>query len=531
MTYLGNVAPLTLGIEGLTGNQNLTQIRHTQLIKATNITYESGAIQKEGGATKYNSTAISGDPIILGGWDWWPTTPLQRAIVYTNAGTLLRDTGDGTFGTTLKSSLLTTAVPVFVEGGKEAAANDRKLFVFNGNDPVQVLSGDSTTTSDLNTATDPADWGGTNQPTFGLIHEGRLWAGGNANDPHRWYYTSLTDHEDFLSGGSISIYPGEGEKLVGGISFKGRDDRALIVAFKFPSGIYIIDTSDPTIANWSVVRLSNVFGGVSVRGAIMIDDDILFIDSRGNLNLISQIGQGDLGGREISTLVADFGQFIRANYNLARLPQCRATYDAQKREAHFCLSEVGTTINNQRVILDFNRELPRFRTNDRDVAEDIWLRKNADGVPRPAIGDDAGFVWDLDQPARNKDSVGFEGRFQIPHTDFAYIDPSLAYRRKNGQFLQLILEPVDIDSTIFANIFWDGRFSETVAFESGVVGVPLGEFVLDQDRLGPLNAQTTRKRRVRGSGLRFSAEFFNSGVDQNFTISQILFYFTVGSER
>ncbi len=531
MVYSGNVASLTLGLEGLTGNQNVTQIRPTQLIQAENVTFHTGAIQKEEGATKYNSTAISGTPTILGGWDWWPTTVLQRAIVYTDAGTLLRDTGDGTFGTTLKSGLATSVVPVFVEGGDEVAANNRKLFIFNGNDPVQVLSGDGTTTSDLNTATDPADWTGTNQPTFGFAHEGRLWGAGNANDPHRLYYTSITDHEDFLAGGSLSIYPGEGEKLVAGISFKGRDERALIVAFKFPAGIYIIDTSDPTIANWSVARLSNIFGGVSVRGAIMIDDDILFFDSQGNINLISQISQGDLGGRELSTLIADFGQFIRENHNLSRLPNIRGMYDPQKREAHFSLSETSQTINNRRVILDFNRELPRFRRNTRDVAEDIWLRKDADGIQRPAAGDNAGFVWTLDQTARNKDGAAYTATFQLPHMNLQHIDPSLAFRRKNGQFLQIILEPEVEDSTIFANIFWDGRFSETVAFTSGVIGTALGTFTLDVHRLGPLNTQTTRKRRVRGSGLRFSAEFFNSGLDENFTISEVLFYFTVGSER
>ena len=147
MSFQGLVAQLPIGIDGLTGSKNQGQIKPTQLLVADDITYESGTIRKEGGASKYNSSAISGTPSIIGGYDWFPSGSNQRMIIIGGNEKIYKDTGNGSFSVTLKSGLTAlTNPPVFVEGGKEAAANDRKLFIFTGSNQVQVLEGDGSTT-------------------------------------------------------------------------------------------------------------------------------------------------------------------------------------------------------------------------------------------------------------------------------------------------------------------------------------------------------------------------------------------------
>src|SRR2546427_6437066 len=129
--YIGLVFPIPVARGGLVGVRDQGAIDPDKLIVARNISLFGLTIQKEGGAIKYNASAITGAPIILGGWDWWPSAGLQRCIVIGSDGKMYRDTGAGTFGTTLKSSLsMTSVVPVFVEGGAESSGLNRKLFCF-----------------------------------------------------------------------------------------------------------------------------------------------------------------------------------------------------------------------------------------------------------------------------------------------------------------------------------------------------------------------------------------------------------------
>lgn len=526
MPFTGQIAELVLGVDGLTGSKNQALVQPAQLLKALNLTYEGAAMQKEGGASKYNSTAISGTPAIVGGWDWFPTAGTQRMVVVLDDGTIKKDTGGGDFTVTLKSGLTTSGKqPFFLEAGKEAAANNRKLLIFMSGIAVQVLSADASTTSDI--ATPPADWSGTDQPLFAAIHEDRVWAGGNPNDAHRMYYSTTTNHEDLTGSGSgnISVFPGEGEKLVGCISFKG-----LLVVWKFPTGIYLIDTSDSTVANWRVTRLSSAIGGVSSMGATIIDDDIIFIDRSGTIQLISAITEfGNLGSTNLSN-IADLGPFIVDEVNLGELDNARAIFYVAKREVHFALAGLNATTNNRRLVVDFNRpDLPRFRFSDRDVSESLWLKQDSDNVPRPTIGDDVGFVWNLDQDSRSQDGSGYQGEFQSPHLDLSFLDPSLGTKRKEGKFLELVIEPKG-NFNLNVDILWDGVITQTVTFNMGTAGASLGSFVLGTDKLAG-DVILNKKRRITGGGRRFSLVGRNNGDAQDFSVSKFYLHFLLGDER
>ena len=525
--YLGQIAELPVGFDGLTGSKNQALLLPAELVKAENLDYSAGTLQKEGGATKYNSTALTGAPAILGGWDWHPTEGVQRMIVLTDAGDLLRDDGAATFPTTLASGLSTAAhgfVPVFTEGGREAAAANRKLFLFTGRNAVQVIDGDAAVATALSSP--PADWTGSSQPTFGFAHAGRMTGGGNSTDPHRWYLSAPTDHEDFTTAPlQFAIFPGEGEKLIGGFSFG-----SLAVLFKAPKGIYVVNTAAIDPADWIVSRVTDATGLLSPLGMTLVDSDLIYLDQGANFQALSSINTyADVASRNLGQM-ALMAEFFRTTCSFAGLADMRAIYYSAKREAHFTVRQAGSSQNDARLVVDFNRpDRPRWRYSPRDTVRSLWLRTDINGIERPMAGDDAGHVWHLDQATRSKDGAGYGSTFQTAPTDFSTLDPKFGTIRKAGDFLEGVFEPTgnwDLD----VDIIWDGRVTQTVHFNQGSDGAALGAFELGTDALGGEQV-INRRRRIVGTGRRFAMAGRMSGAGQNFSVAKFYLGFRPLDER
>lgn len=530
MAFDGLIVDIPVGLNGLNGTRNVSQLTAGDLISALNLTYAEGTLQKEGGAEKYNATAITDGPAVLGGWDWNHSGGAQRMVVFTDAGTLLKDSGDGSFGTTLASGLNVVdasgdpVVPIFAEGGKEAAANARKLFVFTGRNAVQVLAADGATTSAITTP--PADWTGQNQPRFGLIHESRLWGGGNVNDPHRLYYSLTTSHEDFTSSGSgsIAVFPGEGEGLVNAFSFRGG-----IIAFKYPVGIYFVDTSDPTVANWKVTKIADKLGAAWIGCATVAEDEIIYVDQAGEFRLLTTTANfGDFGTESLSD-VANMGTFARDNLNRSQMRKWRLVYYPAKRELHLACTGTGATTNNGRLVIDLNRrDRPRFRYSDRDAPVSLWIRQ-VSGVPQLTSGDDAGFVHKLDQEGRSNDGVGYRGEFQTAHFDFSELDSKFGTITKRAKYIELVVQPKG-NWNLSVDYIWDGETSGTLQFNMGTSGAALGSFILGTDMLAQ-EAVLNRKKIFYGEGRRLSLKGYNTGDAQDFSVARFYIHFEPGNEN
>lgn len=517
MSYNGAKASFPLGLSGLIGEPNTPNLPAGALIDCDNITFETGGISKEGGSTKLNSTTL-GAVSILGGVDWFLDALTQRQVVYTSDGKLQKTTSGSSF-TVLKSSLsLVPTLPVFVCGGAEAATNNRKLFCFNGVNNVQVLSGDGATTSDLTTP--PSDWS-TVKPTFGFIHEGRLWAGAG----HRLYYSRAADHEDFTGAGSgvVPVATGVGQKVIGGYGFKGG---ALI--FKYPTGIYLIDTSSVTVAEWRVTEVNTGIGMSSPLAFAQLEDDVIFQDSSGSYYLLSAVqALGSVEGRSIDYQLR-LRKFISDRINLSRLDKVIAIYYSHKKEVHFACSAVGAVTNNRRLVFDFNIGSIRVRLSSKDVCEGLWLT-NVAGVRKPYCGDEAGFIWQLDQANKNKDGSGYSSFFQTAFDDFARYGEELATRVKWSTFLESQVFPTGNYNLALIPI-WDGRRSAAIQFNLGQEGASLGSFLLGTDMLSG-TAMEGRVRSMVSGGKRFSFIVQNNAANQDYNVSKMFLYYTVGDER
>jgi len=354
MSYRGLTIPLPVGQQGFTGTENPSQAGPGHLLYTDGAELDAGIIRKEGGATKFNASALTVAAVpaaILAGINWSPLTGVFRDVVFLDGGTVLKDSGAGTFPTTMASGLVTNRdpPPLFVLGGGESVGSSRRLFLFSAGNQVQTVAADGGALAAISAPA--ADWTGAgNFPIFGALHGFRLWGGGNASDPHRLYYSTLTSHQDFTGAGSgqIAIFPGEGERIVGAISFRGA-----LVVWKYPHGIYIVNTSDPTPANWSVVPLTRAVGGLNQQGIMQIENDVLYMDAIGSTHSLSSTNEfGDFTTSDIGE--ADkIANFMRRSVNLSKMRRVSALWYAKKQQAWFALPLIGGDNNNLRFITVF----------------------------------------------------------------------------------------------------------------------------------------------------------------------------------
>ena len=223
MGYDGQTISIPLGRKGLLTDENESDILPTNLIDSNNIELRKGIIQKEGGSTRWNITALNGS--IRSFIDWKPTSVIQSFVAAIDDGKIYtlpdRETITEITATSPAPAILNpNRRTLMITGGNETATKNKKLFIFTGNDPVQVIDGTALTRSNLEKP--PSDWL-TNPPKFGLFHRSVFIVFGNANDPSRYYISSPTDHEDFTTTPiSTSIDPGEGVGLTFAFVYKSK---------------------------------------------------------------------------------------------------------------------------------------------------------------------------------------------------------------------------------------------------------------------------------------------------------------------
>src|SRR3990167_8776412 len=142
MAYTGVKAKIPLGNYGLYTDVSPDQIPPGALIKAENVSFTNGNVQKAPGTIKWNATAVSAG--IIAAYHWKPDSTTERFIVATSDGNIYKGR-DRTFGTPINSTIASAFTPncVFVEGGSELATSAKKLFFFtDGRTNPYVLSGD-----------------------------------------------------------------------------------------------------------------------------------------------------------------------------------------------------------------------------------------------------------------------------------------------------------------------------------------------------------------------------------------------------
>lgn len=525
MAYRGIKATFPIGLQGIHGARNPSKLQPGHLTASEGLDIDQGVLVKEGGADKLNTVSLGA--VIRAGWNWSPAPNDYRNIVLLEGGSVRQDINSaGTFATTMRSGLADPVIypPTFCECGGEAVGATRKLLMFTDTNQVQITSGTSGTMADIS---DPAaDWA-SEYPLFGVQHAQRVFAGGNGSDPHRIYYTTTADHQDFAGGGTLAVFPGEGDGIVGGVSFRG-----LLLVWKKPRGIYVIDTRDPTVANWSVQKLSGAVGAAGPRCIVPKDNDILFLDPSGTWHLMSAVQDfGDLDTSDLGRLM-DIRTYMRRNANIANLVISCGVWYADRSKAYYHIPQLGDSDTcGLRMVIDFSDDQfgPRFLPSTRDEGPALWLHRDADFLERPMLGDSDGFAWLLDEEDRDKDGASYITEFETSNNDFSFLEPELGGSAKNGQFLEIVSDLVNQTDVTVVPV-WDGQPGDPIEFNLGAGAAALDSFELDLDTLG-YDGIVVDRRRLNGQGRRLKLIFRNEELADEMRISEVRVEFQVADER
>lgn len=520
MAYAGNIAQISLGQIGLLTDVPPGDVPRGALIRANNISFETGAVTKAPGSIKYNTNALPAP--IVGLFDWWPNTVTQRLIAACSNGSIYRDIGDKLFSSNVAiASGLGVLTPkcMFIEGGEEVALRAKKLFFFSKTAQIKVLEADGISFTDID---QPAnDWVTPNFPSSGVLHRNRLWAFmGN-----RAYASDTGDHENFQSNFlTQAIFPGEGGDVLGAHVFKGR-----LFAFKEGGFVYFLDDSDIDSDNWVWKKLASNFGLSSPHGIIEVSNDMIAVNESGSPISYSAVQAfGDIESADILRLL-QIEDYFRSSTSLNGVGVIHALYYEAKKQAFFTFRTGYKLKNDVLFHIDFNRQQPRAAFWTKDQADCLVLRKDVNKIHRPMYGSADGFAYIMDREDRLVGGTAYQGDFKIGHTDFRFLDEKMAEKNKLFDFLSLEFVPkgnwnLDVD------VYIDGTFSETIQFEMDVRDDGLDTFTLDTDPLGREEAQTIRKP-LHGSGRRISFHCKQAGANQNFEIASMSVGFRVSAEQ
>jgi len=121
---------------GFVGTPNHDNIPSNSMVgRSSNINLNEGGKRTRGGSVKKNATAISGNPQLLGLYDYTTTAGVQKVITADNSGTVRYD-----YTNTIKSSLSTSNYYSFATVNNELYFCDGATGIFHYEDGVEHFS-------------------------------------------------------------------------------------------------------------------------------------------------------------------------------------------------------------------------------------------------------------------------------------------------------------------------------------------------------------------------------------------------------
>ena len=120
MAYSGTKAKIPLGDLGLLTDIAPDKSPPNALIKAKNVCFFNGSVQKAPGGLRWNATALGTG--IIAAHQWMPNLVTERMIAVTSDGNIHRGQ-DRQFNMTMNATIANTLTPncAFVDAGAETA--------------------------------------------------------------------------------------------------------------------------------------------------------------------------------------------------------------------------------------------------------------------------------------------------------------------------------------------------------------------------------------------------------------------------
>jgi len=245
--YIGQSTLFPLGNDGLIGDSNTN--RYASLTIARDIRFEEQKIIRDDGLIDIERFR---DLNSIG-----PIKGIGQTRVFGDDGLVIckGSSVHGPWGSfPIQMFLSDSSTMTFIEAGKEDQSQPFKLFCFT--DSIQPILVKDSTPRYMDKI--PPEWTSYSSPSTGFTHKNRMFfiAG------HNVYFSDPSSHEIIFendsfngTGGVVTVYPGEGDRIIAGISFRG-----LAILWKYPRGIYALNTDAIETSNWFTIRLSEKLG-------------------------------------------------------------------------------------------------------------------------------------------------------------------------------------------------------------------------------------------------------------------------------
>lgn len=531
MSYTGTKVKIPLGEMGLMTDVAPDKVPASALIRANNICFFNGTVQKAPGSIRWNATPLTAGIVAVKYYQ--PTLEQPFFMAATSDGKIYRGTSrqfNAAIATVSSTPLNTNCI--FVTGGAESAGNAKKLFFFTGGaTKPYVLSGAGTS---MTTISAPAsDWTSTGTyPKFGVIHRNRLWAFAGQNA----YASSTSNHEDFQNVTTTlteAIYPGEGGELRAAFVYKGR-----LFAFKDGGFSYMLNDADTSTTNWYWKKVASNFGIAAPNAVAEVLDDMIMGNTYGTLTSYS--ASQKLGDVEAADVIQEmqFESYLRSNTSKVGVPFEHLLYYGEKKMLFATYRSSYYTYNDMLLMIDFARKQgARGAIWKKGSPQCLGLYKDINQIDRPMYGDKDGYLNLMDWEDRTEGGSAYTGEFQTAHLDFSFADQGLASAEKHFDFLSVHYVP-ESTGNLSCDYYIDGRYIETLTFPMtqysrprlGTAATDTAAFTLGTSRLAQPNTETVT-RGLSGTGRTFSAYFYNSGSNESFQIPAITVYFRAGGDK
>lgn len=536
--YMGNVATIALGRAGLFTDAAQSDIPTAGLIRANNVTYYNQIAEKDYGSRIWNSSPLPASIVRAQEMFTDAQSTNQRIYALCADGNLYKFTNYFTQAVVSPSggapaTLNPNNHTCMVVGGNELLNFPKKLFTFDGYDPVQVISGDASVRTTISLPA--ADWTGTNQPFGGVMHRGSLYAWGNINNPHQIYASSVINHEDFQTVGQFntySVYPGEFDGIVCGCVFRGR-----LYVFKYPRGIYYLVDTDADRSKWYFAKQSDDFGACSPQSATVALNDLMISNNYGSVSsLLASLVFGDTLASDLFHTQQCFRfaeDEVRPDIVIGR----SMVYYAKKQQLIATFQSNDGNHLNRMVVIDFKnpQKIPRISWTNKDQPNCLFLVRDRFRIPKPFYGSSDGNLYEMDiadrwvgsgTDATNQTAYLFD--IQTPHMDFSQDNVALGSQVKTFEWLEVEYEPTG-NWNVSVDVYIDARLQGTKLIDlsgrSSLDELPLDSTLIDG------GAGFRRRIQIQGQGRTISLRFYNNGLGQNVKLIKALVYYRLSGQQ
>lgn len=501
MSYAGQTFRIPMNRGGFSYDQNVDLLDPVMMTVARNINLNEGGRRKRGGTAVVNQTVVSGAPRIMGGFDF-RLAGTSYQVFMGQDGKLYKDTS-----TVLKTGMSTVNKASFDVFGTT-------LVVVDGDITPQTWDGSAGVTANL---TGPAaDWSAGDQPFQFLTHgKGASRRGwflfGNAV-----YYSDVNDVNDVVGGGKITLDFGDASGPVGMIEWQDT-----IFVFGRTKTLIIDDVNEDT-ALWGYYGAPWEGGAAHWRLMCKAGNDIIVMAEDGDIYSAQAVqSAGDYQAASIAK-PAFIQNYIRENFDLTKIEDFHCCYDRQLRAVKFFMVANGQTEVTHALTFFIDRPAIEAWTVHDGALDTSGYNASCSFMVRTAVGqytmytgDYQGFLWKLEQTNRNDGGLGYYGAVRIPNVNFD--NPRVKKLFQRGWLLAKTQGNYDIQVQIWVD--GEPQTGTTVSLSGG--GGVLGSFVLGVDVLGGTEF-IDRAFALKYRGKRTQMEFGNSGVDEDFFMSQLL---------